>query len=144
MGSATKRTSDSWYKKIKKIPQDKANPKDLRMSELQSNSPHFRMPDKANASHLRMPELLYNSEQFRRIQSIRFFSPYKAALARYIASLCEDNSEILDVGCDDGSVASMIMELNPSLKIVGIDVQSTRPPKIPRKIYDGKKNTIQR
>ena len=70
----------------------------------------------------------------------RFFNPvYKRRLAEHIASLCDDNSSILDVGCDDGSVAEMIMELNPSLKIKGIDIQANHPSKIPRKIYNGKK-----
>lgn len=70
----------------------------------------------------------------------RYFNPvYKRKLVEYVVSLCDDNSTILDVGCDDGSVASMMMEINPSLKIVGIDIQSNRPSKIPRKIYDGKK-----
>lgn len=70
----------------------------------------------------------------------KFFDPvYKKRLAKYITSLCDNNSDILDVGCDDGSVAKMIMEYNPSLKIVGIDIQSNRPSKISRRIYDGKK-----
>lgn len=69
----------------------------------------------------------------------RFNPMYKEKLARYVASLCDDNSSILDVGCDDGTVAEMIMEINPTLKVVGIDIQSNRPSKIPRKIYDGKR-----
>jgi ubiquinone/menaquinone biosynthesis C-methylase UbiE len=69
----------------------------------------------------------------------RKFNPnYKRRLAEYVASLCEDGSRILDVGCDDGSVAKMIMELNPTLNIIGIDIQSFRPPKIQRKVYDGR------
>lgn len=70
----------------------------------------------------------------------RFSLPiYKKRKAKYIASLCDNNSRILDVGCDDGSTAEIIMKLNPSLKIVGIDVQSHRPSKIPKVIYDGKR-----
>lgn len=64
---------------------------------------------------------------------------YKKRLARYITSLCENNSKILDVGCDDGSVAKNIMDSNSSLKIIGIDIQSNSPSKIPRKMYNGKK-----
>lgn len=68
------------------------------------------------------------------------FSPvYKRRLAKIVASLCEDDSYILDYGCDDGSVAEMIMEYNPSLRIVGVDIQANRPSKIPRKIYNGTK-----
>lgn len=69
----------------------------------------------------------------------RFNPMYKEKLAKYVASLCEDNSSILDVGCDDGTVAEMIMEFNPTLNIVGIDIQTNRPSKIPRKLYNGKK-----
>lgn len=70
----------------------------------------------------------------------KVFDPfYKKRLAKAIASLCEDNSYILDFGCDDGSTADMIMKINPSLKIVGIDIQSNRISKIPRKIYNGNK-----
>lgn len=70
----------------------------------------------------------------------RLFSPiYKKNLAKIISSLCESDSYILDYGCDNGSTAKMIMNFNPTLKIVGIDIQSNRPSKIPRKIYDGKK-----
>ncbi|MFA4834022.1 MAG: class I SAM-dependent methyltransferase [Patescibacteria group bacterium] len=68
-----------------------------------------------------------------------FLPVYKKRLAKAIASLCEDNSYILDFGCDDGSTAEMIMKFNPSLKIAGIDVQNNRPAKIPKKTYDGKK-----
>lgn len=69
----------------------------------------------------------------------RFNPTYKNKLAEYVASLCEDGSSILDVGCDDGTVADMVMKINPTLRIVGIDIQANRPSKIPRKIYDGKK-----
>ncbi len=68
------------------------------------------------------------------------FNPiYKSKLAENIAVLCKDDSIILDVGCDDGSVASMIMELNSSLEIIGIDVQTDRVAKIPRTMYNGEK-----
>jgi SAM-dependent methyltransferase len=68
-----------------------------------------------------------------------FFPVYKKRLAEIISSLCENNSYILDFGCDDGSTAKMIMKLKPSLKIVGVDIQNNHPSKIPRKIYNGEK-----
>jgi len=68
----------------------------------------------------------------------RFNPVYKKRLAEYVVPLCDNNSSILDVGCDDGSVAKMVMESNSSLKIVGIDIQSNRLSKIPRRVYDGK------
>ena len=73
----------------------------------------------------------------RMIFDKRFNPNYKSKLAEYVASLCEDGSSILDVGCDDGTVADMVMKINPTLKIIGIDIQANRPSKIPRKIYDG-------
>ncbi|MFH1592603.1 MAG: class I SAM-dependent methyltransferase [Candidatus Woesearchaeota archaeon] len=70
----------------------------------------------------------------------KLFRPvYKVRVAKIISDLCPDNSYILDYGCDDGSTAKRVMKFNPSLKIVGVDIQSNRPAKIPRKTYDGKK-----
>ena len=64
----------------------------------------------------------------------KFFEPiYKKHLAKEIVSLCEDNWYILDFGCDNGSVSKMIMKINPSLKIVGVDIQDNRPSQIPKK-----------
>jgi|TARA_B100001971_G_C18022248_1_gene448046 ubiquinone/menaquinone biosynthesis C-methylase UbiE len=75
-----------------------------------------------------------------RIFFFKIFCPvYKRRLAEHVVSLCEDNFRILDFGCDDGTTAKMIMALNPSLKIAGVDIQSDRQSKIPRKTYDGKK-----
>lgn len=64
---------------------------------------------------------------------------YQKGIANLISPLCEDNSHILDVGCDDGSFSKMLLKKNHSLTIKGIDIQNNRPSKIPRKIYDGKK-----
>lgn len=58
--------------------------------------------------------------------------------ASYISSLCIDNSKILDVGCGDGSIAEMIMELNPSIRIVGVEVKKIKKSKIPHRVYDGR------
>ena len=64
---------------------------------------------------------------------------FKNKLAKSVAMLCDNDSSILDVGCDDGVVSKLIMDLNPSLKIVGVDIQSDRPSRIPKKVYDGKR-----
>jgi SAM-dependent methyltransferase len=63
---------------------------------------------------------------------------YKKRIARYVAGLCEDNSLILDLGCGDGSIAHMIKEINPTLKIVGIDIYCHRKAKISVTAFDGK------
>ena len=67
----------------------------------------------------------------------RFFS--RRELAYQIATLIPENSSVLDVGCDDGSTALMIQEKNSELKFEGVDVQSHRPSKIPRKVYNGQR-----
>lgn len=68
-----------------------------------------------------------------------FFPSYKKRLAKIISELCPDGSRVLDYGCDDGSTSKMIMEFNPCLNIVGVDIQGNRPSSIPRKLYDGHK-----
>ncbi|MFH2020331.1 MAG: methyltransferase domain-containing protein [archaeon] len=68
-----------------------------------------------------------------------FFPVYKKRLAKIVASMIKDNSYVLDFGCYDGSTAMLIMKYNPTLKIVGVDIQDNQTAKIQRKIYDGKK-----
>ncbi len=69
----------------------------------------------------------------------KFFNPvYKKSLAREIAALCPTGATVLDYGCDDGSTAQLILKHNPTLKIVGVDIQAHRAPQIPIKIFDGK------
>jgi SAM-dependent methyltransferase len=66
------------------------------------------------------------------------FNPvYKYNLAKVIASLCKNNAKILDVGCDDGSLAKMIMGINTTLQIYGVDIQANRSPKIQLSLYNG-------
>lgn len=64
---------------------------------------------------------------------------YQNGIVNLISPLCEDNSYILDVGCDDGTFSQKLLKKNHSLIIKGVDIQNNRPSKIPRKIYDGKK-----
>ncbi|MDO8623717.1 MAG: methyltransferase domain-containing protein [archaeon] len=67
-----------------------------------------------------------------------FFPVFKKKVARQVSLLCKNNQTILDVGCDDGTTAEKIIQFNPTLKIVGIDIQEDRMSRIPRKIYNGK------
>ena len=66
----------------------------------------------------------------------RFFS--RRSLAHQVAAMLPREAEVLDVGCDDGSTALMVLEKNRSLKLQGVDVQSNRKSKIKRTIYDGR------
>ena len=66
------------------------------------------------------------------------FLTYKRNVAEYVASICEDGSSVLDVGCDDGTVSKMILDFKPALRIVGVDVQANSPSKIEKKVYNGK------
>jgi len=67
------------------------------------------------------------------------FRSYTEPLAAEIASLIPPKSTVLDVGCDNGFLDSLIIKNKPSIKIVGIDIQANRPSLISRKIYDGHK-----
>lgn len=67
-----------------------------------------------------------------------FGNNYKLNTAKYISELCDKSSTVLDLGCNDGRMASYVLNYNPSLKIEGVDVQDNLPCKIKRTKYDGK------
>ena len=58
-------------------------------------------------------------------------------LSALIADLLPVSGSILDVGCGDGSIASLIQERRPDLEIVGLDVLARSDAKIPVQIFDG-------
>lgn len=72
----------------------------------------------------------------------RFMAPhmhsYKSAVARVLVDQFEPGWSVLDVGCDDGSLATLIQREQPTVEFQGVDIQSLRPCKIPRAIYDGR------
>lgn len=63
---------------------------------------------------------------------------YKRQLAKNVAALCDSHTTILDVGSDDGNIGEKIMKHDPTISMVGIDIQTFRPSAIPRTLYDGK------
>lgn len=76
---------------------------------------------------------------FYLVDELIVFPMYKRRLAWYVASLCEENARILDVGCNDGKVARMIKKHKPSVSFTGVDVQAHRPAQIERRLYDGRR-----
>ncbi len=65
------------------------------------------------------------------------FPQYKRLVVKELLKLMPKNARVLDVGCDDGNLAVMLMGKRPDLVIKGVDVQEHREAKIPRKLYDG-------
>ena len=64
--------------------------------------------------------------------------------SRRVRVLCESlsddippNAKVLDVGCGDGLLASLIMNDRPDVEISGIDVLARSQTKIPVSLFDG-------
>lgn len=60
-------------------------------------------------------------------------------LSEALAALLPENAAVLDVGCGDGLIAKLIMELRPDVKIEGIDVLVRPQTHVPVKPFDGTK-----
>jgi tRNA1(Val) A37 N6-methylase TrmN6 len=43
-------------------------------------------------------------------------------LAQFLTAMVSGNSSLLDIGCGDGSIASLIQSAVPSLQIQGIEI----------------------
>ncbi|HEX4129565.1 MAG TPA: class I SAM-dependent methyltransferase [Pirellulales bacterium] len=72
-----------------------------------------------------------------RLVTDSFRAGYQRRLAGYLAPLLDGVGSALDVGCDDGSMASELMALRPGIEFRGVDIQTLRPARIPRAMYDG-------
>lgn len=59
-------------------------------------------------------------------------------LSSRLAPLLPPKASVLDVGCGDGTIAKLIMELRPDVKIEGIDVLVRPQTHIPVTKFDGK------
>lgn len=58
-------------------------------------------------------------------------------LAKWLAATIPHGASILDVGCGDGTLSSMLLEKRPDLTITGIDVYVRPTLKIPVHAFDG-------
>ena len=58
-------------------------------------------------------------------------------LASWFAKLAPQQAHILDVGCGDGLMASLLLSKRPDLRVQGIDVLARQNMSIPVAIFDG-------
>jgi SAM-dependent methyltransferase len=59
-------------------------------------------------------------------------------LAERLASLLPRGASVLDVGCGDGTIASLILQHRPDISIRGIDILVRPETKVPVEPFDGK------
>lgn len=59
-------------------------------------------------------------------------------LASHLSVLLPPNARVLDVGCGDGMIDSLIMQYRPDVVISGIDVLARDYTYIPVSVFDGK------
>ena len=62
-----------------------------------------------------------------------------AALARHFAELIPTRHSVLDVGCGDGLIDSLVARERPDLKIAGVDVLIRPAAHIPVAAFDGER-----
>ena len=58
-------------------------------------------------------------------------------LANLLAARVTENSSLLDIGCGDGTIASLIQSAVPSAKIQGLEIAERPACRIPCHIFDG-------
>lgn len=66
------------------------------------------------------------------------FSRRIQVLSRQLADLIPQGAHVLDVGCGDGHIASLLLEARPDIKIEGIDVLVRPHTHVPVTLFDGK------
>lgn len=67
----------------------------------------------------------------QRVHDTAIFRRRVRVLAEAVARVLPRNASVLDVGCGDGSIDSIIMEHRPDVKIVGIDTYARPGARIP-------------
>lgn len=60
-----------------------------------------------------------------------------AVLAGHLQSIVPPDSSVLDVGCGDGALASLIAQGRPDIRVSGIDVLCRSDSRIPVRQFDG-------
>ncbi len=68
-----------------------------------------------------------------------FCNYYKSRVAKYLADLCPDKANVLDVGCNDGKIGWMLNQQKPGLIVQGLDIQDKSGCVISKDLYDGHK-----
>jgi SAM-dependent methyltransferase len=58
-------------------------------------------------------------------------------LSKHLATRISPNARVLDIGCGDGIIDSLIQQSRPDVHIEGIDVLLRPHPRIPVKFFDG-------
>lgn len=59
-------------------------------------------------------------------------------LAEALAAKIPESASVLDIGCGDGTIASLVSRQNPSIAIQGIEIAPRPVCRIPCRKYDGK------
>ena len=60
-------------------------------------------------------------------------------ISSHLADLIPKGSRILDVGCGDGLIAQLLMQMRPDISVRGIDVLVRESNKIPVEHFDGQR-----
>ena len=69
----------------------------------------------------------------------RFVSLPRAHVLRdHLVEMIPPKASVLDVGCGDGLLASLILEKRPDVSLSGIDILVQRHARVPVKLYDGR------
>jgi SAM-dependent methyltransferase len=58
-------------------------------------------------------------------------------LASHLAAVVPRDCELVDVGCGDGLLSSLLAEARPDLEVSGIDVKARPEARIPVSLFDG-------
>jgi SAM-dependent methyltransferase len=59
-------------------------------------------------------------------------------LSRHLAEFMPENAKVLDLGCGDGRIASLVSEWRPDLEVRGMDIAARTDAQIPIQLFDGR------